>query len=279
MMYPDIDPVVFTVGPLKVHWYGLMYLLGFAGFWWLGRLRARRAGAVMTPPQVDDLLFYGALGVIVGGRVGYMLFYNLAGFVDNPLSLFRVWDGGMSFHGGFLGVLVAMWLYGRKLNVGFWRTTDFIAPLVPLGLFTGRIGNFINGELWGGPAGSDLPWAMQLSCAQFAETCYDKLGLPQGTVLSPPLHPSQLYEAVLEGVVMFAVLWLYSSRPRPVMSVSGLFLVCYGLFRFAVEFVRMPDVQLGYLAFGWLTMGQLLSLPMVLAGLGLLVFAYRKKTV
>ena len=278
MMYPDIDPVAVAIGPLKVHWYGLMYLLGFAGFWWLGRLRARRPGAVLSPAQMDDLLFYGALGVIIGGRVGYMLFYNFAGLVDNPLSLFQVWDGGMSFHGGLLGVLVAVWLFGLRHGMGFWPLTDFIAPLVPVGLFTGRIGNFINGELWGGPAGMDLPWAMQLQCAQFAQTCFDKLGLPQGTVLSPPLHPSQLYEAMLEGVAMFLILWLYSARPRPVMAVSALFLICYGVFRFAVEFVRMPDVHIGYIAFGWLTLGQLLTLPMMLGGLALFWFAYSRKT-
>jgi phosphatidylglycerol:prolipoprotein diacylglycerol transferase len=278
MMYPDIDPVVFTIGPLKVHWYGLMYLLGFAGFWWLGRLRARRPGSVLNPQQMDDLLFYGALGVVVGGRLGYMLFYKFGGLIENPLSLFQVWDGGMSFHGGFLGVLAAMWLYGRKHDTGLWPLTDFIAPLVPVGLFTGRLGNFINGELWGGPASMDLPWAMQLNCEQFAQTCYDKLALPPGTVLTPPLHPSQLYEAALEGVAMFLILWLYSARPRPVMAVSGLFLICYGVFRFAVEFVRMPDAHIGYIAFGWLTLGQLLTVPMIIAGLALFWFANTRKT-
>ena len=278
MLYPEIDPVAVAIGPLKVHWYGLMYLLGFTGFWWLGRLRARRADSVLSPAQMDDLLFYGALGVVLGGRIGYMLFYNLGTLLDEPLSLFRVWDGGMSFHGGFLGVLAAMWLFGRRLGSGFWRLTDFIAPLVPVGLFTGRLGNFINGELWGGPAGSDLPWAMQVRCADFMVLCRDKLGLPPGTELTPPLHPNQLYEAALEGVVMFLILWLYSARPRPTMAVSALFLVCYGVFRFAIEFVRMPDVQLGYLAFGWLTMGQLLSAPMILAGLALFWFAHQRKT-
>jgi phosphatidylglycerol:prolipoprotein diacylglycerol transferase len=277
MIYPDIDPVAIAIGPLKVHWYGVMYLLGFAGFWWLGRLRARRPGTVITPPQMDDLLFYAALGVIVGGRVGYMLFYNLPAFLDNPLSLLQVWGGGMSFHGGFLGVLAAMWLYGRRHGTGFWPLTDFIAPMVPVGLLTGRIGNFINGELWGGPVGMELPWAMQLRCSEFASLCHDKLALPPGTVLTPPLHPSQLYEAALEGAAMFLILWLYSARPRPVMSVSALFLICYGVFRFAVEFVRMPDAHIGYLAFGWLTMGQLLTLPMILAGLALFWFAHKRK--
>jgi len=278
MLYPDIDPIAVAVGPLKVHWYGLMYLLGFTGFWWLGRLRARRPHSVLEPMQLDDLLFYGALGVVIGGRLGYMLFYAPAALLANPLSLFQVWDGGMSFHGGFLGVLTAMWLFGRRHGLGFWQLTDFIAPLVPLGLFAGRLGNFINGELWGGPAGSDLPWAMQVRCSEFASLCHDKLGLPAGTALSPPLHPSQLYEAGLEGLAMLLILWLYSARPRPLMSVSALFLICYGVFRFAVEFVRMPDVQLGYLAFGWLTMGQLLSAPMILAGLALFLYAHRRKS-
>ncbi len=277
MLYPDIDPVIFALGPLKVHWYGVTYLIGFAAFWWLGRLRARRPDAPLQPQQVDDLLFYGALGVVVGGRVGYMLFYNLDGLLAAPLSLFAVWDGGMSFHGGFLGVLVAMGLCARKLGAGFWRVTDFIAPLVPIGLGSVRIGNFINGELWGGPAGTAVPWAMQVKCDQFAATCFDKLGLPPGTALSPPLHPSQLYEAMLEGLVLFLMLWFYSAKPRPTMTVSALFLIGYGVFRFLVEFVRMPDVQLGYLAFGWVTMGQLLTLPMILVGVALFVYALNRK--
>lgn len=278
MLYPDIDPVIFSLGPLKVHWYGVTYLIGFAAFWWLGRIRARRSDAVLAPEQVDDLLFYGALGVVIGGRIGYVLFYNLDGLLASPLSLFAVWDGGMSFHGGFLGVLVAMLLYARKIGSGFWRLTDFIAPLVPLGLGSVRVGNFINGELWGGPAGSDLPWAMQVKCSDFGATCFDKLGLPPGTELSPPLHPSQLYEALLEGLVLFLILWFYSAKPRPTMAVSALFLIGYGVFRFAVEFVRMPDVQLGYLAFGWLTMGQVLTLPMIVFGVALFIYAHNRKT-
>lgn len=278
MLYPDIDPVIFALGPLKVHWYGVTYLIGFAAFWWLGRLRARRVGSVLTVEQVDDLLFYGALGVVLGGRIGYMLFYNLDRLLASPLSLFEVWDGGMSFHGGFLGVLVAMALHGRRLGCGFWRLTDFIAPLVPLGLGSVRVGNFINGELWGAPAVRDLPWAMQLKCEDFMALCQDKLALPPGTVLTPPLHPSQLYEALLEGLVLFVILWLYSTKPRPTMAVSALFLICYGVFRFAVEFVRMPDAHIGYLAFGWLTMGQVLTSPMIVIGLGLLAFAYFRKS-
>ncbi len=275
MQYPDIDPVLLDLGVLKVRWYGLMYLVGFAGGWWLGRWRTRRSDSVLSPQQFDDLLFYLALGVIVGGRLGYILFYGFDAWLQDPLRLFRVWEGGMSFHGGLLGVLIAALWFAHRQGLAFFAVTDFVAPLFPIGLFTGRIGNFINGELWGRP--SDLPWAMQLKCTEFYSLCHDKLRLPPGTELTPPLHPNQLYEALLEGVVLFAVLWWYSSRPRPRMAVSGLFLIGYGTFRFLVEFVRMPDAHLGYLAFGWLTMGQLLSAPMIVAGFILMALAYRKR--
>ncbi len=274
MIYPDIDPVVFSVGPIKVHWYGLMYLFGFAGAWWLGRLRARRPGAVITPQQMDDLLFYAALGVVLGGRIGYQLFYGLDTLLQDPLQLFRIWQGGMSFHGGLLGVLLAMWLFGRRHRLGFFQLTDFIAPLAPIGLFTGRIGNFINGELWGKV--TDLPWGMRLPCVEFSRFCEK---LPGDVLYTPPHHPSMLYEALLEGPVLFALLWWFSSRSRPTMAVSGLFLLAYGLFRFCVEFVRLPDEHIGYLAWGWLTEGQVLSTPMILFGLLLLVLAYRRREV
>ena len=273
MIYPEFDPVAVSIGPLPIRWYGLTYLAGFAFAWWLGRVRARRPDAAITPQQMDDLLFYAALGVILGGRIGYTFFYGFEGWLADPLRLLRVWEGGMSFHGGFIGVLVAMWWYGRRTGKGFFLLTDFIAPLVPLGLLAGRIGNFINGELWGAPGA--VPWAMQVACEGRAVLCFDKLGLPPGTVMTPPLHPTQLYQALLEGLLLFALLWLFSARPRPVMAVSGLFLLGYGVFRFAVEFLRMPDAHLGYLAFGWVTMGQLLSAPMILFGLLLLGLAYR----
>ncbi|MCW9078189.1 MAG: prolipoprotein diacylglyceryl transferase [Gammaproteobacteria bacterium] len=276
MIFPDFDPVAVQLGPLAIRWYGLMYLAGFAAAWWLGRARARRPGAVISTAQMDDLLFYAALGVIIGGRLGYILFYNFESWLSDPLQIFRVWEGGMSFHGGFLGVLVGMWWYGRRIGRTFFALTDFIAPLVPLGLLAGRIGNFINGELWGAPGG--VPWAMQLSCANHPSVCWDKLLLAPSSVLTPPLHPTQLYEAALEGLVLFLLLWFFSARPRPVMAVSGLFLLGYGLFRFMVEFLRMPDAHLGYLAYGWVTMGQLLSAPMMLAGVLLLTLAYRKQT-
>jgi len=207
--------------------------------------------------EIGDVLFYGALGVVLGGRIGYTLVYNFPGFVADPLVLFRIWQGGMSFHGGLVGVLIAMWLYGRRTGRTFFQVTDFIAPMVPVGLGAGRIGNFINGELWGRP--TDLPWGMVFPFVD-----------------ARPRHPSMLYEALLEGLVLFVILWVYSRRPRPTMAVSGLFLLCYGVFRFLVEFVRQPDAQIGYLAFDWLTMGHVLSLPMIVLGAAFLIYAYRR---
>ncbi|MBO8086414.1 MAG: prolipoprotein diacylglyceryl transferase [Marichromatium sp.] len=273
LTYPDIDPVALALGPLQIHWYGLMYLLGFAAAWGLGRWRAARPDSGWSGVMVDDLIFYGVIGVILGGRLGYMLFYGLDQVAADPLALLRVWEGGMSFHGGLLGVLIATALFSRRQGLTFFQATDFLAPLVPLGLLAGRIGNFINGELWGHR--TNLPWGVQLPCEQFPRQCLDQ---PATTLLSPAVHASQLYEALLEGLVLFVVLWLFSSRPRPTMAVSGLFLVGYGAARFSVEFVRLPDAHLGYLAFGWLTMGQLLTLPMILAGALLLALAYRRPT-
>ncbi len=271
LTYPAINPVAFSIGPLDVHWYGLTYLVGFIGGWWLGRVRASRPDSGWSVREVDELVFYLALGVVLGGRIGYILFYAFSAFLDDPLLLFRVQEGGMSFHGGLLGVMLAMWFFGRRFGHRFFASTDFIAPLVPIGLGAGRIGNFINGELWGKPG--DVPWAMQLSCVRFPGACRD---LPAGSIHSLPLHPSQLYEAGLEGLLLFLILWFYSARPRPTMAVSGVFLFCYGLFRFAVEFIRVPDAHIGYLAFGWITLGQLLTLPMVAGGLALVTAAYVK---
>ena len=276
MLYPGFDPIALELGPLAIRWYGLMYLIGFGGSWWLMRYRARQPGAVVTPVQVDDLLFYGALGVILGGRIGYMLFYNFGQVLDEPLSLFKIWQGGMSFHGGFLGVVVAMWLYSRKIGQSFLRLGDFIAPVAPIGLGAGRVGNFINGELWGRP--TELPWGMQVSCTdpRFYDLCFAQLDLARNALLTAPLHPSALYEAVFEGLLLFVVLWIYSARPRPVMAVSGLFLLGYAAGRLGVEMVRMPDSHIDYLAFGWLTMGHALTLPMLAAGVLLLALAYRR---
>lgn len=247
MTFPQIDPVAFSIGSLQLRWYGLMYLFAFVGGWVLGRLRASRPGSGWRAQDVDDLLTFVMLGVILGARLGYVLFYDLAEYIRDPLEIFRVWNGGMSFHGGLLGVVGAFWYFSRTRKKPFLDVADFIAPLVPQGLFFGRLGNFINGELWGKP--SDLPWAMIF---------------PSGGPW--PRHPSQLYEALLEGVALFVVLWLFSARKRRPGAVAGLFALLYGIFRFAVEFVRVPDVQLGYLAFGWLTMGQVLCLPLILIG-------------
>ncbi len=257
LLYPHIDPIALTLGPLKVHWYGIMYLVGFALGWWLGTRRATQRPD-WNPAMVGDLLFYCALGVILGGRIGYMLFYAPFSPGDS-IHFWEIWKGGMSFHGGLLGVIIAMWWFGHSRDKTFFQVADFVAPLCPLGLGAGRIGNFINGELWGKQ--TDVPWGMAM--------------YPGG----PAYHPSQLYEAFLEGLVLFAILWLFSSRPRPTASVSGLFLVCYGIFRFLIEFVRTPDAELGYLAFGWVTMGQLLSLPMIAAGLALIWWAYHRQRV
>lgn len=257
MIAPDIDPVAFSVGPLQVHWYGLMYLVGFAAGWALGVYRARRPGSGWQPPEVGDLLFYIALGVILGGRLGYILFYNAGYYLEHPLEVFAIWRGGMAFHGALIGTILAIWLYARRTGRRFLAVTDFAVPLTPLGLGAGRIGNFINQELWGKV--SDVPWAM----------VFERTGGPL------PRHPTQLYEFALEGLVLFIILWLYSSRPRALGAVSGLFLLCYGMFRCFIEFFRMPDPQLGYLAFGWVTMGQVLSLPMILAGAALLLWAQR----
>ena len=254
LTYPEIDPIIFALGPLKVRWYGLMYVIAFLFAWWLAKRRCKRADSPISSEQVDDLMFYGMLGVIIGGRVGYALVYGWEQLISDPLYLFKITQGGMSFHGGLAGVMTAMWLYGRKLGHSIWRMTDFVAPIVPLGLGFGRIGNFINGELWGKP--TDVPWSFIVN------------GVAR--------HPSQLYEALLEGFVLFAILWFYSSKPRPYLAVSGMFLMFYGIFRFAIEFVRLPDAEPGYLAYGWVTMGQVLSLPMILAGATLIIMAYRK---
>lgn len=254
LTYPEIDPIIFALGPLKIRWYGLMYVVGFLFAWWLAKRRSTKADSPVNSEQVDDLIFYGMLGVIVGGRVGYAIVYGWPQLISDPLYLFKITEGGMSFHGGLAGVMTAMWLYGRKLGHGIWRMLDFVAPIVPLGLGFGRIGNFINGELWGKPA--DVPWAFVVD------------GIAR--------HPSQLYEALLEGFILFAILWFYSAKPRPYLAVSGLFLFFYGVFRFAIEFVRLPDEAPGYLAWGWVTMGQVLSLPMILAGAILVIMAYQK---
>ncbi len=256
--FPEIDPVAISLGPISIHWYGLMYLFGFGTAWWLGRIRARDPRRDWSGAAVDDLLFYIALGVIIGGRLGYVLFYDLGRFADDPLLIIKIWQGGMSFHGGLLGVMVAMWWFARTRGRSFFAVADFVAPLVPPGIGFGRLGNFINGNLWGGP--SDLPWAMVF---------------PNPRAGGVARHPSQLYEALLEGLALFLIVWIYSRHPRPAMAVSGVFLTGYGVFRFFIEFIRVPDAQIGYLAFDWITMGQVLSTPMIIAGVILVWLAYR----
>ncbi len=276
----DADPIAFQLGPVQVHWYGLMYLLGFAVALWLGtrRVRQGRLPGVSTE-AFGDLLFYGMLGVILGGRIGYILFYVFGDFLQDPLMLFRIKEGGMSFHGGLLGVLLAIWIWSRKHRTHFMDTVDFVAPLVPPGLGFGRIGNYINGELWGKLTKAD--WGVIFPTAP--ELAGKPLPLirqeyAQGALNAFARHPSQLYQALLEGLAMFVVLWFYSRKPRPRYAVAGLFALLYGVFRFAVEFVRLPDSQLGYLAFGWLTMGQLLSVPLILFGIALLWLSRRSPT-
>ncbi|MFV9474945.1 prolipoprotein diacylglyceryl transferase [Advenella sp. RU8] len=254
--FPEINPVAIEIGPLKVHWYGLMYLLAFALVWILGRYRIKKGMIDLTQQRFEDLIFYGVLGVIAGGRLGYILFYQPSFYLSHPLEIFSVWDGGMSFHGGLIGVLLAMYLFGRKEGKTFFEVADFIAPLVPLGLACGRLGNFINGELWGRPA--DVPWAMIFPGA--------------GNI---PRHPSQLYQMLLEGILLFIILWFFSSKKRPVGQVSAVFLMGYGVFRFIAEYTREPDSYLGILALGF-SMGQWLSIPMILAGIWLYANSTRK---
>lgn len=254
--HPQFNPIALQLGPLAIHWYGLMYLAGFMAFLWLGRRRI----VVLNDTRInakllDDLLFFGVIGVILGGRLGYVFFYKASYYLNHPLEILAVWQGGMSFHGGFLGVLVAMAWIARRQKLRWLQITDFIAPLVPPGLAFGRLGNFINGELWGRQ--TDVPWAMVF---------------PQ--VDSLPRHPSQLYQFALEGLLLFALLWLYARKPRPVGMVSGLFLAGYGSFRFLAEFAREPDDFLGLLSLG-MSMGQWLSLPMVIIGVLMMYFGKR----
>ena len=257
--YPVLDPVLISIGPVSIHWYALSYLVGISLVWWSLGQRARAQALAWNDEQISDMIFYGVLGVILGGRIGYMLFYGWQSLAADPLSLFRVWEGGMSFHGGLLGVLVAMYFYGWQQGRGFIGVTDYIAPSVPIALGCGRIGNFINGELPGRV--TEVPWA----------------AIYPGEALGR--HPSSLYQAFSEGVVLFAIMWLFSRRSRPPFAISGMFLTTYGGLRFLTEFFREPDRHLMFIAFDWMTMGQLLSLPMIALGVSFLFYSYHKETV
>lgn len=254
LKYPIIDPVAFHIGPWPVHWYGLMYLIGFIGGWLLLSERHHLYPRGFSQEQIADTVFFAALGAILGGRIGYILFYDWHVIVSDPWMIFKIWTGGMSFHGGLIGVFVALLICAKLMKKPVLALTDMIAPAVPIGLAAGRIGNFINGELWGRV--TDVPWAMIF---------------PNGGPM--PRHPSQLYEFMLEGVVMFIILFIYSNKPKPLGAVSGLFALLYGIFRCFIEFFREPDLQIGYY-FGWMTEGQLLSIPLILVGIGLLIWAY-----
>jgi phosphatidylglycerol:prolipoprotein diacylglycerol transferase len=259
LKYPHIDPIAIAIGPLRVHWYGIMYLIGFLAAWTLARYRAKRSGGAWSPLDIDDLIFYCAMGVILGGRIGWVLVYGHDAIAADWRNAFHIWDGGMSFHGGLAGVIVAAWLFARGRRKSLADVFDFLAPLPGIGLLAGRLGNFINGELWGKP--TDVPWAFLVQD-------------PDGALVAR--HPSQLYEATLEGLVLFLILWFYTAKPRPRLAPSGLFMLVYGCARFTVEWVRLPDANIGYLLGGWLTMGMLLTTPMILIGAGMLVFAYRR---
>lgn len=257
-IYPNINPIAFHIGPLKVHWYGLMYLLSFIVGWLLALYRAKTSHLNFTKEQIGDLIFFIAVGVIFGGRLGYILFYDFPHFIHHPWIVFEVWNGGMSFHGGLIGTILMICWWAKRNHKHFIDITDFVAPIVPIGLAAGRIGNMINGELWGRI--TTVSWGV----------IYPQAG-------PMPRHPSEIYEFLLEGVVLFIILWWFSMKSRPRWAISGLFLVLYGSFRFFCEFFRQPDPQLGFIVFHWLTMGQLLSLPMIILGIIILFYVYRKK--
>ena len=257
LTYPEIDPVIFSIGFLKIRWYGLMYLIGFVIAIMLAKIRIKKSWSPIKSSEVDDLIFYCMLGVILGGRLGYVIFYGWHQLISDPLYIFRIMEGGMSFHGGLIGVIAALWLYGRKIDKDMITMMDFVAPIVPLGLGFGRIGNFINGELWGKP--TNVAWSFKVNGVS--------------------LHATQLYEAFLEGLVLFIILWIFTDKERPKMQSSAVFLMGYGVFRFFIEFYRVPDAHLNYLAFGWVTMGQILTAPMIIIGMTMFILANNKEKI
>lgn len=255
--YPEIDPVIISIGFLKIRWYGLMYLIGFVVAILLAKARTKKTWSPVKYSEVDDLIFYCMLGVILGGRLGYVIFYGWHQLISDPLYIFRIMEGGMSFHGGLIGVIAALWLYGRKIDKDMITMMDFVVPIVPLGLGFGRIGNFINGELWGKP--TNVAWSFKVNGVS--------------------LHATQLYEAFLEGLVLFLILWIFTDKERPKMQSSAVFLIGYGVFRFFIEFYRVPDAHLNYLAFGWVTMGQILTAPMIIIGMTMFILANNKEKI
>ena len=255
--YPEIDPVIISIGFLKIRWYGLMYLIGFVVAILLAKARTKKTWSPVKYSEVDDLIFYCMLGVILGVRLGYVIFYGWHQLISDPLYIFRIMEGGMSFHGGLIGVIAALWLYGRKIDKDMITMMDFVAPIVPLGLGFGRIGNFINGELWGKP--TNVAWSFKVNGVS--------------------LHATQLYEAFLEGLVLFLILWIFTDKERPKMQSSAVFLIGYGVFRFFIEFYRVPDAHLNYLAFGWVTMGQILTAPMIIIGMTMFILANNKEKI
>lgn len=259
LKHPNFNPVAVDLGVIQIHWYGLMYLAGFVFGWWICRLHSRQGRITLNDEQIADLVFACAIGLVLGGRIGYTLFYGFDRFLENPLWALKIWQGGMSFHGGFIGVCLALVWFSRRQNVTLGALADLAALAVPMGLGFGRIGNFIGQELWG--RATTVPWGMVFP--------HDPLGLAR--------HPSQLYQALLEGPLLFAIIFFFSRRPRPPWAAAGLFILCYGVFRFTVEFFREPDAHIGFDLFGWLSRGQLLSLPMVVAGLIMMIWAYRRQ--
>jgi phosphatidylglycerol---prolipoprotein diacylglyceryl transferase len=278
LTYPAIDPIVFSIGPLAVRWYGVTYVIAFAIGWWIARKRALQPGSTWKPEEIDDVIFYGALGAILGGRIGWVLFYAFERLVEDPLMIFKVWQGGMSFHGGLLGVTLAIGILARRRGRRIADMFDFAVVIPGLGILAVRIANFINGELWGKP--TTVPWGFLVDAQRLHPTQQQEaLSLCARFDVSPcvlQLHASQLYEGVLEGLVLFIIIWIYTAKPRPRLAPTGLFLICYGVARFAVEFVRVPDENRGYLFFDWVTMGQVLTTPMILIGLALMIIAYRR---
>lgn len=277
LMFPNFNPIILSIGPISLHWYGLMYLVGFIFAMWLAIRRANNPNSGWSKKEVENLLYANFLGIFIGGRVGYVLFYNFEYFLNNPLYLFKVWNGGMSFHGGLIGVIYVMMRFAKHTKRSFFQVSDFIAPLVPFGLGAGRLGNFINDELWGRVA-INTPWAMLFPTSRNIDITIASTNTNWQNIFNQygllPRHPSQLYEMFLEGLVLFILLNIFIKKPRPMGSISGFFLIGYGLFRIIIEYFRQPDPQIG-LFNGFITMGQILSMPMVLAGMIIIIWAYR----